>query len=296
MSVTIGPLVLALSSRALFNLDASHRVYQEQGASIFAEYQVEHENEPLQPGEALALASKLNRLDQRLGGGRIELVLLSRNSPDSGQRVMNSIEHHGLQIARAVFCGGSSPYRYAAANGCHLFLSMNTDDVRGALREGTAAATMLNAGSATSGVDEELRFAFDGDAVLFSDEAEQIYQRQGLEQFNNSERSATEPLGAGPFKPFIEALHGLQVNGGDDCPIRTALVTARSPQTSRRIVETLRAWDIRLDESVFLSGAEKGAFIRAFGADIYFDDQMQHCESARRSTATGHVPNGILNE
>lgn len=291
-------LVIAISSRALFDLAESNEVYETQGLDAYSQYQIDHENEILEPGDAFPLVQKLLRLNERLGGEpRVEVILLSRNSADTGLRVFNSIEHYGLTVTRAAFCSGESPYRYVQAFGCHLFLSTDGEDVRNALNNGVAAATLIAAKNKSHHGDQ-LRFAFDGDAVLFSDEAEQIFKRDGLEAFSTSEKaSARKPLHDGPFKAFLSALHGLQSEfHSEDSPIRTALVTARSAPAHERVIRTLRAWNIRIDESLFLGGLDKGAFLRAYGADVFFDDQRQHCDSACVHVATGHVPHGVANE
>lgn len=290
-------LVIAISSRALFDLSESNNVYETEGLKAYSEYQIEHENEPLAPGDAFPMVQKLLRINERLGGDpRVEVILLSRNSADTGLRIFNSIEHYGLTVTRAAFCSGRSPYRYIQSFGCHLFLSTDGEDVRHALDNGVAAATLI-ASENRSDHGDELRFAFDGDAVLFSDEAEQIFKRDGLEAFASSEKaSAHKPLQVGPFKEFLSALHGVQSEfKQEDCPIRTALVTARSAPAHERVIRTLREWKIRIDESLFLGGLEKGSFLRAYGADVFFDDQRQHCDSASVHVATGHVPHGIAN-
>ena len=291
-------LVLAISSRALFDLSDSHRVFEAEGLDAYSQHQIEHENDVLKPGDAFYIVQKLLRLNQLLPGNpRVEVILLSRNSGDTGLRVFNSIEHYGLNISRAAFCGGESPYRYVSAFGCHLFLSTHADDVRHALDHGLAAATLMPSQSVSAHGDQ-LRFAFDGDAVLFSDESERIFKQQGLQAFAENERAAAKtPLSGGPFKAFLSALQSLQKEFGDDQPpIRTALVTARSAPAHERVIRTLRAWDVRLDESLFLGGLDKGEFLKAYGADVFFDDQQSHCESARSHVATGHVPHGIANE
>ncbi|EEB79816.1 5'-nucleotidase superfamily protein [marine gamma proteobacterium HTCC2148] len=290
-------LVIAISSRALFNLDESHQVYQSDGLNAYSEYQVAREDEPLEPGEAFPLVHKLLRLNELLGGDQqVEVVLLSRNSADTGLRVFNSIEHYNLTISRAAFCGGESPWRYINAFGCQLFLSNEADDVRSALECGVAAATLISGAKQDSGNDQ-LRFAFDGDAVLFSDEAERVYKSEGLEAFTASEKAAArQPLAGGPFKPFLSALHRLQqAFPASEAPIRTALVTARSAPAHERVIRTLRAWNIRIDESIFLGGLNKTDFLRAYQADVFFDDQQVHCESASPHIATGHVPHGVAN-
>ncbi|WP_237134177.1 5'-nucleotidase [Pseudohongiella sp. O18] len=293
----VDKLVIAISSRALFDLNDSHVIYEEKGLEAYQQYQIEHENEPLQPGGAFNLVKKLLHLNTLLDTQRVEVILLSRNSADTGLRVFNSIEHYGLPIIRAAFSGGMSPYRYISPFNCHLFLSMDGADVRQALEQGVAAATILpSAPQAAS--DTQVKFAFDGDAVLFSDEAERIYKSQGLEAFAKSEKkSANQPLSGGPFKPFLAALQQLQMQFPPGLsPIRTCLVTARSAPAHERVVKTLRAWNIRIDESLFLGGMAKGVFLKAFDADVFFDDQEAHCDSAREHVATGHVPHGVANE
>lgn len=291
-------LVVAISSRALFDLDESHRIYEEQGLAAYQQYQIENEDNVLEPGEAFPLVHKLLSINALLDGEpRVEVILLSRNSADTGLRVFNSIDHYGLTITRAAFSGGESPYRYVQAFGCHLFLSSHAEDVRSALDNGVAAATLMSSKKRHYNDQEPLKFAFDGDAVLFSDEAEQVYKSEGLEAFTSSERaSAKLPLSGGPFKAFLAALQGLQAEfSADSSPIRTALVTARSAPAHERVIRTLRSWGIRLDESLFLGGLDKGAFLKAYGADVFFDDQQAHCASASEHVATGHVPHGVAN-
>ncbi|WP_439106888.1 5'-nucleotidase [Congregibacter sp.] len=303
MGVTLDKkLVIAISSRALFDLSKSHRVYEEDGLAAYSEYQIEHEEQPLDPGEAFPLVEKMLRINARLGGDKggdkgVEVVLLSRNSADTGLRVFNSIQHYGLTISRAAFCGGESPWRYINAFGCQLFLSSEAEDVRNALDCGIAAATLVSNKGANRGTDQ-LRFAFDGDAVLFSDEAERVFKSEGLDAFAASERaSARTPLSGGPFKSFLSALHDIQqALPAEDPPIRTALVTARSAPAHERVIRTLRAWNIRIDESIFLGGLDKTDFLRAYEADVFFDDQPAHCASASPHIATGHVPHGVANE
>ena len=293
---TVERLVVAVSSRALFSLEEGHRVYAELGEKSYAKYQIEHENDVLEPGVAFALVKKLLALNAPDQPPHVEVVLTSRNSADTGLRVFNSIEAHGLAISRAAFTRGRAPWRYLQDFGAQLFLSANPEDVREALSAGIAAATILPE-VAQSSSHEELRIAFDGDAVIFSDEAERIYQEQGLEEFNRVETNRKDqPLPGGPFKPFLAALHSLQSQySADNSPIRTALVTARGAPAHERVIRTLRSWGVRIDEALFLAGKDKGAFLHSFGADIFFDDQQRHCDSAREYVATGHVPFGVKN-
>lgn len=296
-SQTPDRLVIAISSRALFDLSDSHEVFEKEGLEAYQRYQVSKEEEPLAPGVAFSLVKKFLHINALLAEPRVEVILLSRNSADTGLRVFNSIEHYGLSISRAAFCGGDSPYRYISAFNSHLFLSSDGADVRDALESGVAAATILPSANTERDQEGLLKFAFDGDAVLFSDEAERIYKSQGLEAFAASEKkSANQPLSGGPFKPFLAALQQLQMEfPAGEAPIRTCLVTARSAPAHERVVRTLRAWNIRIDESLFLGGMAKGPFLKSFGADVFFDDQEAHCESARDLVATGHVPHGVAN-
>ena len=295
---TIDQLVIAISSRALFDLTESHRVYEEEGLDAYQKYQIAREEEPLQPGDAFSLVKKLLHLNDLLEQSPVEVILLSRNSADTGLRVFNSIAHYGLDISRAAFCSGDSPYRYISAFNSHLFLSTDGADVRRALELGVAAATILPSNTNTSTAQQDLlKIAFDGDAVLFSDESEQIYKHGGLQAFTDNEVEAVDrPLSGGPFKPVLAALQQIQMAfPAGESPLRTCLVTARSAPAHERVIKTLRAWNIRIDESLFLGGLDKGEFLQAFDADIFFDDQEAHCDSARNHVATGHVPHGVSN-
>ena len=290
-----GKLVVAISSRALFDLTESHAIYEKDGVEAYCQYQIERENDPLQPGVAYRLVKKLLALNERdADNPKVEVILLSRNSADTGLRIFNSIKSHELKITRAAFTRGGSTHPYVKAFGAHLFLSADPSDVRGALEAGFAAATILPSETGQE-YSDQLRIAFDGDAVLFSDESEQVFQSQGLAAFEAAERDAAhEPLTGGPFKEFLAALHNIQSSYPEEgSPIRTALVTARAAPAHERVIRTLRAWNIRIDEALFLGGLSKGEFLKAFGADIFFDDQEGHCQSARQHVATGHVPNEV---
>ncbi len=292
-------LVVAISSRALFNLDESHAIFETQGKEAFCRYQIEHEDEVLDMGYGFALVKKLLAINERCPDDPfVEIILVSQNSADTGLRIFNSIAYYNLDITRAAFTSGASPYSYISAFGAHLFLSANVDDVTKTLDAGFAAATILS-GSSLAQTSNQLRIAFDGDAVLFSDESERIYQQRGLDVFAENERhEAKTPLLGGPFKDFLSALHYIQNQfEPQNSPIRTALVTARGAPAHERVVRTLRAWNIRIDEALFLGGLSKGAFLKAFGADIFFDDQKGHCESAvQQQVAAAHVPHGITNQ
>ncbi len=298
MASTTAPLIVAISSRALFDLEESHRVFTESGVEEYCRYQIERENEVLGPGVAFPLVKKLLNLNRLLAGQRrVEVVLISRNSADTGLRIFSSIHHYQLDISRAAFSGGESPYRYVHPFDASLFLSADPMDVVDALNAGIAAATILPShGGSNTG--DQLRIAFDGDAVLFSDDAERIYRERGLAEFAESEKlSAHTPLPGGPFKDVLAALHAIQSEfPAAESPIRTALVTARAAPAHERVIRTLRAWKIRIDEAVFLGGLPKGRFLDTFGADIFFDDQQGHCDSSRVHVPTGHVPHGVANQ
>ncbi len=293
------PLVVAITARALFDLEDSHGLFEAEGVAAYAHHQRQREDEILAPGMAFPLVRKLLALNAstKPDAPSVEVILLSRNSSDTGLRIFNSIQHHGLDIRRATFTSGAPVWPYIRPFGTQLFLSANPVSVRAALEAGVAAATILPAPATLSG-HEQLRIAFDGDAVIFGDESERVSREQGLEAFGVHERErAREPLSGGPFRGFLSALHALQVAfpAGKDAPIRTALVTARSAPAHERVIRTLREWGVRLDEALFLGGREKGPFLEAFGADIFFDDSPHNIDSARRHVAAGHVPHGVAN-
>ena len=301
------PLIVAISSRALFDLEDSHALFEREGIAAYQAFQREREDQVLAPGIAFPLVRKLLALNAAAPAGeeqvpRVEVILLSRNSSDTGLRIFNSIQHHGLDIRRATFTSGAPTWPYVKPFGADLFLSSNPESVRRALENGIAAATILPAASrpevAPAQRGGQLRIAFDGDAVIFGDESERVSREHGVEAFGLHERErAREPLSGGPFRGFLDALHRLQdaFPPGEDSPIRTALVTARSAPAHERVIRTLRDWGVRLDEALFLGGRPKGPFLEAFGADIFFDDSDENIASARSHVAAGHVPHGVAN-
>jgi 5'-nucleotidase len=255
------------------------------------------ENELVAPGIAFPLVQKLLKLNEAPPATpRVEVILLSRNSSDTGLRIFNSIEHYGLSIARAAFTGGAPTAPYVASFGAQLFLSANPESVARALHDGVAAATILPS-KAPQTASGQLRIAFDGDAVIFGDESERVSEEQGIDAFHRNEvELADQPLSGGPFRGFLAALHRLQeAFPVENSPIRTALVTARSAPAHKRVILTLRSWGVRLDEALFLGGRDKGPFLDAFGADIFFDDSHANIESARSYVTAGHVPHGVRN-
>ncbi len=286
-------LKIGITSRALFDLDSSHLIFQKSGLEAYKEYQIIKENHPLEPGQAFSLVKKLLNLNKKFGSKKlVEVFLLSRNTADSGLRIFNSIQHHGLDIKKAAFCGGNSPHIYAKSFGVHLFLSTEFDDCKSSMNSGIASARIMP--SRHSKVDNEiLKVAFDGDSVIFSEESQKIFDEYGLEAFNTNEKNlANNPLNGGPFKSFLGELYKVQQSfNRTECPIRIALVTARSAPSHERVIKTLREWKIRIDESLFLGGMDKTTFLKDFGADIFFDDQIENCKSACLEVPTGQVIN-----
>jgi len=287
-------LTVAISSRALFDLDYSNKIFEEDGVKAYSEYQIKNENNPLKPGVAFYIIKKLLHLNSYHNNKHlVEVVLLSRNSADSGLRIFNSIDHHNLNITRAVFTRGSPVFQYAKAFGAHLFLSSNESDVKNALEMNCAAALIYSKNKKFIDKSGPLKIAFDGDSVIFSNESEKIFKNKGLEEFvQNEKKLANTPMSAGPFKEFLIALQKIQhltIKENKTSPIRTALITARSAPTHERIIKTFRKWNIIIDESIFLGGLEKSDFIKAFNADIYFDDQTIHLVDDGNS-ALCHVP------
>ena len=293
-------LIIGISSRALFNLDESHDIYEKEGLDSYRDYQIANEDKTLDPGEAFSLVKKILSINSFYKDKeRIEVILLSRNTSDTGLRIRNSIEANGLNISRAAFCGGESPHRYVKDFGVHLFLSSSFEDVKLAIESNVAAATIISRDGEnnTQSNDDQLKIAFDGDAVIFSDDSEKVFHEEGLDAFIENEVMATSPLKEGPFKSFLVELNKIQNDfDANECPIRTALVTARSAPSDKRVIKTLREWGVRIDESLFLGGMSKQHFLKSFEADIFFDDQKKHIMDAIKTTASGHVPYGIKNK
>ncbi len=317
-----GQLVVAISSRALFDFEEENQVFEAglapapepdapPGAKKDAAYmqlQLDRLDVPAKPGVAFSLVKKLlafnevpELVNEAASGAaprkRVEVVILSRNDPVSGMRVFRSAQHYGLAIQRGTFTRGAPPWRYLKPLHANLFLSTHLSDVRAALEANVPAAQVYpQSAHASDAHPNEVRIAFDGDAVLFSDEAEAVFQAQGLSAFQAHERDkAAQPLLAGPFKPLLEALQRLQQAGTSRMRLRTALVTARSAPAHERAIRTLMNWNIEVDEVMFLGGLAKGEFLREFEPDFFFDDQTGHVNSAARHVPAGHVVSGISN-
>lgn len=287
-------LVVGISSRALFDLEAEHRIYEEQGLQAYLAYQVAHEKDILRPGTAFPLIRALQKLND--GGEQlVEIIIMSKNSADSSLRIFNSIQHYGLDISRAALVGGNPIVPYLSAFRTDLFLSASEEDVQEAIDGGIAAGLICSHDDLSISPDEEIdqiRIAFDGDAVLFSDESEQIFKAHGLAAFEDHERrNAGQPLSEGPFAKLLSTISLVQKqleNG--QTQIRTALVTARGAPSHERVIRTLMAWGVRVDEAFFLGGVQKCDVLKAFGAHIFFDDQAVHTEPASKLVPAARVP------
>ncbi|WP_306591903.1 5'-nucleotidase [Geothrix sp. 21YS21S-4] len=293
-----GKLVVAISSRALFDFEEENRVFEEGDDRPYMQLQLERLDQPARPGVAFPLVKKLLAFNTG-GQQRVEVVILSRNDPVSGMRAFRSALAAELPIERGVFTRGRDPFPYLRSLGATLFLSAQEKDVRAALQAGFAAARVYpDSATAADRHPDEIRIAFDGDAVLFGDEAERIYAEGGLAAFQAYEiERAAVPLPAGPFKSLLQALQPLQEMAADaPMRLRTALVTARSVPAHERPIRTLMAWNIQVDEAMFLGGLDKADFLREFEPDFFFDDQPGYCDTAAKVGPTGHVVSGVKNE
>lgn len=287
-------LVVGISSRALFDLEEENKIFETEGLAAYSEYQLSHENDILKPGTAFPLIRALHKLNSE-GKYLTEIIVMSKNSADTSLRIFNSIKHYGLNISRAALVGGAPIAPYLNAFRTDLFLSANEEDVQEAINANVAAGIICSHSELPIDPDkeiEQIRIAFDGDAVIFSDESEKIYQSEGLEAFAKHEQlNAQKPLPEGPFAKLLKTISIIQRGfEGEIVPIRTALVTARNAPAHERVIRTLRAWDIRIDEAFFLGGIEKSEVLKAFGANIFFDDQTVHIDPASKLVPAARVP------
>uniref|UniRef100_A0A3P9K1U6 5'-nucleotidase, cytosolic IAb n=1 Tax=Oryzias latipes TaxID=8090 RepID=A0A3P9K1U6_ORYLA len=300
-------ITIAVSSRVLFNMEKEQQIFEQQGMEEYIKYQVAHETESFSPGPAFSFVKALEAVNAQLrelypeSEELFDVVLITNNHANVGLRLINTINHYQLVIERFCMTGGNSPIGYLKAYHTNLYLSADPDKVHEALEAGIAAATMFTPDKMTEVSETQLRVAFDGDAVLFSDESEQIYKAHGLDKFFEHEKAhENKPLDHGPLKGFLEVLGKLQkkfyAKGHRmDCPIRTYLVTARSAASSgARALKTLRSWGLEIDEALFLAGAPKGPMLEKIRPHIFFDDQMFHVEgAAEMGTVACHVPYGV---
>lgn len=289
-------LVVGVSSRALFDLSMENDIYEKEGMEAYCQYQMAHEEDVLLPGPGFSLISALLKLNELPGNeGRVEVIIMSRSSTDASLRIFHSIRHYGLPVTRAVLSGGGSPVPYLNALEADLFLSANEEDVQSAIDHGIAAGMIINGSIHTYQKNRDLkqiRIAFDGDAVLFTDDSEKLFQKSGLEAFEENERKqAANPLEEGPFAKFLKTISRIQKEfAGQKAPIRTALVTSRCAPAHERVIRTLRAWNVQIDEAYFLGGISKKDVLKAFDAQIFFDDQMIHALAASEVVPSARVP------
>ncbi|XP_041068667.1 cytosolic 5'-nucleotidase 1A-like [Carcharodon carcharias] len=298
---------IAVSSRALFNMEEETKIFQKDGVEAYVKHQVEHENEPFAPGAAFPFVKAVEAVNEQLrdlypaSDELFDIVLVTNNHAQVGVRLINSINHYGLSVERFCMTGGKSPVEYLKAYHTNLYLSADSEKVQDAIEQGIAAATIFSPNKDINISERQLRVAFDGDAVLFSDESEQIVKQLGLDKFFEHEQTnENKPLAMGPLKGFLESLGKLQkkfyMKGQRlKCPIRTYLVTARSAASSgARALKTLRSWGLETDEALFLAGAPKGPLLQKIRPHIFFDDQMFHVEGAKEmGTIAAHVPYGV---
>ncbi|HIQ27978.1 MAG TPA: 5'-nucleotidase, partial [Sulfurovum sp.] len=285
-------LVIAISSRALFDLEEENTIFDNEGLESYYQHQLEHLNTPLEKGSAFRFVQNLLAINKKFDNKLIEVIILSRNNAATGLRIGRSIEHYALDIERTGWTAGTPVSRYLEAFKVDLFLSVHTPDVEEAVNTGVAAATILPHTPITAEESDIVKIAFDGDAVLFGDESEKVYQKGGLDAFIAHEKEhAKNPLSKGPFFKFLKTISEIQDKFPmESSPIRTALVTARNFSTHERVLGTLEGWGVRVDEAFFQGGVQKYEVIKAFGADIFFDDQDAHLEHTSKETPSAKVP------
>jgi 5'-nucleotidase len=300
-------LVVGISATALFDMSESDQIFREaqendpdQAIELFRNYMLNNENIPLEPGTGYPLVSALLGLNKHRQQGDdaplVEVVVMSRNSPDTGLRVLNSIRHHKLNITRSAFTAGESAADYMDAFGVDLFLTTDASDAQKVIDSRHCAAAILKAPPRNSAPipEGQVRIAFDGDAVLFSDESELVYKTQGMAAFHAQEDAMQNtPMAEGPYAALLKKLAKLQDRlpmRVEYSPVRIAIVTARNSPSEMRVIKTLRAWGVYVDEAFFLGGLGKDKVLKAFKPHIFFDDQDVHLDAAANLVPSGKVP------
>lgn len=288
-------LKIAVTTRALFRLEDENKIYVEKGKKAYEDYQISKEQDLLSKGAAFSLIQSLLSINSiEATKDKVEVLLVTRNNANTGLRVFNSINEYGLNITRGVFTGGGELVPYLSALNIDLFLTANSADAQAAIDAGIPAATLLtdNIPEYKDNLPNQIRIAFDGDAVLFADDSELIYKKQGLTEFSDNEaKLANVPMNEGPFAKFLKIIASLQNSLGNEQDfIRTALVTARNAPSHERVIKTLRKWGVRIDEMFFLGGISKVPILKTFGAQIFFDDQKTYTEPASSIVPSGTVP------
>lgn len=297
-SSTKDPFVVALSSSALFDTKEGDAIFSAQGEEAFIKHQIDNEDVPFAPGPAMPIAKALLAANAAIkNGARIRLIILSHNNPAASFRAMKSAAAHGLPVQRASFVGNAALSRYLQADNVALLLSRNADDVRAAINQGIAAARVTECSEPLQLEENQLRVAFDWDAVIASDESERIYRAQGNEAYQANEKKLEKvPLKPGPFEPVLRWMAELQrevAASGSAFSVRTAIVTARNEAAMNRVILTMRQWNVRVDETHFLGPTPKDRVLQAFRPHIFFDDQAKNLSGV---VPGGHVLFGVANE
>lgn len=288
-------LVIGVSSRALFNLEEENAIFDKEGIEGYRKYQLQNENEPLLPGSAFYLVKSLLELNNQADKEIVEVIVMSRNSPETGLRILNSLKKHDLKITRVALSGGEPLAPYIDAFDVDLFLSKDEKDVQTVIdSKACAAATLYAPPESFDEKDNRVKIAFDADAVIFSDESELRNKTEGLEAFHKYESEHEEdPLNEGPFAKLLIKLSKIQEHLPTTIeltPLRIAIVTARNAPSHMRVIKTLRKWGVYVDEAYFLGGLSKDKVLKAFGAHIFFDDQDTHLVNTSKFVPSAKVP------
>ena len=289
-------LVVGVTARALFNLEKENEIFEREGVRRYREYQDTNQDVPLEVGTAFYLVKSLLNLNNIANRPVVEVVVMSRNSPETGIRILKSIEKHGLDITRLAFTGGEPMSPYIDAFGVDLFLSKDENSVQAVIdsQSNCAAALIYEPPVGFNADDNKVKIAFDADAVLFSEEAELLYKKNGIEFFHRYEDEHKDvPLPEGPFAKLLMKLSKIQSClpvAVEESPLRHAIVSARSAPAHMRVINTLKKWGVYVNEVYFLGGMPKDKVLKAFGAQIFFDDQECHLQSSSRVVPSGRVP------
>lgn len=286
-------LIIGVSTRALFDLEEENSIFENKGIECYSQYQLTHEQEILKPGSSFLLVQSLLQLNEGREKKMVEVVIMSRNSPETGLRVFNSIQHYQLDISRVALTGGKSLSPYMKAFNIDLFLSRDAADVQKIIDDSAcAAAVVYDPPTDFQNKDHQVKIAFDADAVLFSDDSEYRYKTKGMDAFQKYEKEhEDQPLDAGPFAGLIHKLSKIQsLYPEGECPIRVAIVTSRSAPAHMRVIKTLRSWGVNVDEAYFMGGFAKDEALKNFGAHIFFDDQDVHLKDSSKFVPAGKVP------
>ncbi len=288
-------LVIGVSSRALFDLEEENQVFMQHGIEKYRQYQLEHEEKVLEPGTAFYLIQSLLQLNKQAHRRIVEVIVMSRNSPETGVRILNTLKKYELDISRVALSGGEPLAPYIDAFNVDLFLSKDELDVQAVIDSKTCAAAFIYAPPVSFNSDDNrVKIAFDADAVLFSDESEFRYKTEGIDAFQEYEKAhENDPLKEGPFAKLLIKLSKIQEHLPtriELSPLRLAIVTARNAPSHMRVIKTLRRWGVYVDEAYFLGGLDKDKVLDAYGAHIFFDDQDSHLEKASKVVPSGKVP------